>query len=127
MRKLRQIAERSVNSKFWWAVRIDLQVETDRLATRIVSPNLRPREEKSLLGREFVDLLALLSFRFSSQRLFQGSIGNLDPAQIRDVLPFSQLAIHMEIVNCHIAVELLYDFLSTFLKPLFVFGRPPVL
>src|SRR5438105_15572102 len=126
MGKLRQIAKRSVHSKFRWAVRIDLQEKTACFWTSIVSPDLGPREKKSLFGREFVDLLILLSSRFSRQSLIQGSVSDLDPAQIRNVFAFGQLAIDMEISNCHIAIELLDDFLSAFLKSLFVFGRPPV-
>src|ERR1700730_14306235 len=78
--QLRQVAERSIDPKFWWAVRIDLQEKTACLPTSIVSPNLRPREEESLFGCEFVDLLVLFSPCFSFQRLFQGSIGHLNPA-----------------------------------------------
>src|SRR6266446_3133869 len=80
LRKLRQITERSVDPKFRRAVRIDLQEEAARLPTSIVSPNLRPREEESLFGCEFIDLLVLLSCGLSPQCFFQSGIRYLDPA-----------------------------------------------
>src|ERR1044072_3419248 len=84
------------------------------------APHLRPSEEKALIGGEAVDLLLGLPFL----RLLEGRVRDRQPAEVADVLPQRELAVHMERIDGDVPVELNHDQLRGFDVLGAVFARP---
>src|ERR1035441_407581 len=105
------------------AVRVRVELDAKRLLARLVPPDRREREEETLFGREAVDRRAGLPL----ERLLERLVGDLDAAEVADVLAERELAVDGLVGERPVAVELLHDERRAGVVGLPVIGLPPVL
>src|SRR5689334_10846410 len=82
-RELRQVRERAVDSPPGWRMGIGGGARAGFLGSDLLAPEVRPREEEALLGGEPVDQRRP---RLPRHRALHGFVGDLDAAQVGDVL-----------------------------------------
>src|SRR5882762_4888893 len=106
------------------AKRVRIRIEHEPLEFGAVSrrPDLCVSEKESLFCREASDRWGPIV----SQFLLQGSICDVQPAEIRDALSQHQVAVFVQVALDFVALELLLDALGTLVEVFFVLGSPPI-
>src|SRR5438309_1259802 len=86
-------------------VRVRFCLQPRRLRPLIRAPDLRPTEKESLLSRDAVDL-----FRpgLAFQRFFIRSVGDSQPAKVRDALAKNQFAVLVQTGLDFVTVKLFF-------------------
>ncbi len=104
----------------------DFDLQLQELRPGFLPPALRVGDEEALRRGQPGDLAIAFRGGKLGQPLLQGRVGDLQPAEIGDVLALGQLAVDRRVANLE-AIELLDDFFTALLEALHVLLGPPIL
>src|SRR5437868_4799775 len=103
-------------------MRIRLNLKPQTLLGRLGCPDLGPAEEEPLLGSKPIDLRRC---RLGLQVIHQSSVGDVQTAEIANVLADRSLSLDLHTRQYFVAAELIDHACGTLVKLLAVLGRPP--
>ena len=103
-------------------MRIGQRTEPDNFFALILTPDLSPSQEQTLLRGEAV----LLRERLACEQIHQRHIGDSESAVISNILTEREFAFHLEFVHRRVVPILLCNALGPALKLLQILFRPPV-
>src|SRR5689334_18821762 len=121
-REFRQVADGTIDAILRRRVLVRLDLQPQRLGPLLRAPALREREKEALRRREAVALFRRLIARSELECV----PCDLEAAEIGDVFAEREFAVDMQIVDRHVGVELLHQFLCARVELLAVGAGPPV-
>ena len=121
--KLGHVRQRAVRPPFRRRMRICLHSRSKLFGARVCAPRLGVSDEESLLGRVAVNHFPLPC---SIQRTLERVVRRNHAAEVREILPQRQLAVHVDRVNLHVSVELIDDQLGLLAEAHGIAWDPPV-
>src|SRR5437762_4071549 len=121
--KLRHVGQRAIRSPLTRRVRIGVDANALRFRRDVLPPDLRPRQEESLLRRKAIDIRRA---PFLGEGLLECSVRDRETSQIGEILTQRQFAVYVQAVEHRVRIELRCDQTRSCLELRQIGGTPPV-